>query len=98
MRQFEISWPFDKIAVGAFFDAVRSIEIEDEKGKCTESFKYSDLAGALQGNAAWQKALASPDTPTSRILLHEDFRRGGEDCIDTNHVEALALLHCAKSE
>ena len=57
---------------------------------------YDNLAVNFAQNASWNDALATRDTPTSQLLLHEDFAHESAiaDAIDVNMCVSLALLHC----
>jgi len=66
LRSFEVSFPFDKISVGALFTLVEEIEVKelgDNEGK--GYLMFEDLVEKTKQHPAWEAALSDKtDTMT----------------------------------
>ena len=88
LQKFEASMPFDNIMIGGFFKIVQEEQENEQDVIMYDKFK----ARISAENAEWEKALASRDTLTSKILL-SPFMQDGEG-ISVSCLMSMALLHC----
>ena len=70
LRSFEVSFPFDKISVGAMYTIVEDLEVKEEGDNEGKGYlMFDDLVEKTKVHSAWKEALADKEDTMTRILL-----------------------------
>ena len=95
LRSFEVSFPFDKISVGAMYTIIEELEVKEEGDDEGKGYlMFNDLVEKTKSHKVWREALADKTDTMTQILLDKEFAGPVEDSIKTESILAMAILYC----